>query len=304
MIVRSLLISTCVLLLTGTTAIAQSTAKSKITAPTSATPATRTPEQDRAHLISILQKRFPALAIDDWSQGSSAITPGVAVTPLGGANATNVNDILAIGQKQWSQKFQNGKSLASCFPNSPTSTTSARNKATNNIATTYPQFDATTGMVISLEMAVQQCFSANNEVAPTNSMQFDALIAYIRSLAVGQKLNVRLTSPAAIERYQAGRAWFSRRIGEKDKACASCHVLQAGETVDGVVYSPAVGQVLAWPRIEPGGTVRRLHQQFQRCMQRVGAEPFALSSPVFNDLEYFLSSISNGLTIRPPIPTR
>jgi L-cysteine S-thiosulfotransferase len=308
---RLLLIPTCVVVLglvlvsIVTTAIAQTTIKPKSTTSPAATSATRTPDQDRVHLISILQKRFPALAIDDWSQGSSAITPGVAVTPLGGTNATNVNDILAIGQKQWLQKFKNGKSMASCFTNSPASASaSTRNKTTNNIAATYPQFDATTGMVISLEMAVQQCFSANNEIAPTDPMQFGALIAYIRSLAIGQKLNVRVATPAALERYQAGRTWFSRRIGEKDKACASCHVLQAGETVDGVVYSPAVGQVLAWPRIEPGGNVRLLHQQFQRCMQRVGAEPFALGSPVFNDLEYFLSSISNGLNIRPPIPTR
>lgn len=279
------------------------TAASCAWANTVATPpqTTRTPEQDRTHLIRILQKRIPALPVDEWSQGAAAITPGVAVTPLGGANATNVNDILAIGKKQWEQKFKNGKSLATCFGNT---TTRKAGSAMPGIATTFPQFDITTGMVITLEMAVQQCFSQHNETAPTNALQFGALIAYIRNLSVGQKLNVRPTTPAAITRYQSGRDWFSRRLGEKDKACASCHVLQAGENMNGVVASPAVGQVLAWPRIEPGGNIRGLHQQFQRCMTRVGAEAFLVGSPVFNDLEYFLSSISNGLTIRPPIATQ
>jgi hypothetical protein len=55
--------------------------------------------------------------------------------------------------------------------------------------------------------------------------------------------------------------------------------------------------------VAPDTGLRRLQQQFQRCMLRVGAEPFQLNSPEYNDLEYFLSAISNGLTLRPPIRT-
>ncbi len=254
-----------------------------------------TPELDRRHLISLLQKRFPALPVEEWSQGSAAISPTLAVSPLGGANATNVNDVLAIGQKQWMRKFKNGKSFADCFPNQG-----------KRAALTYPQFDETAGMVVTIEMALQRCLSNNNEpmLSADDVLLLGALPAYFRSLSVGQKLAVRVATPAARVRYQVGREWFSRRLGEKDLACASCHVLQAGQIVDGVALSPAVGQVLAWPRVEPGGNVRRLHAQFQRCMTRVGAEPLAINAPQFNDLEYFLSAISNGLTLRPPIPTR
>jgi hypothetical protein len=38
--------------------------------------------------------------------------------------------------------------------------------------------------------------------------------------------------------------------------------------------------------------------QFQRCMQKSGAEPFALGTEEFNNLEYFLAFVSNGLTLR------
>jgi L-cysteine S-thiosulfotransferase len=261
----------------------------------SAAQANPTPDQDRRHLINILQKRFPALPLEEWSQGTAAISPTLSVTPLGGANATNVNDVLAIGQKQWSRKFKNGKSFADCFPNQG-----------KRAAMLYPQFDETTGMVVTAEMALQRCLSSNNEamIEARDKLTLGALTAYFRSLSVGQKLAVRVATPAARERYQSGRDWFSRRMGEKDLACASCHVLQAGQIVDGIALSPAVGQVLAWPRIEPGGNVRRLHDQFQLCMVRVGAAPFATNTPQFNDLEYFLSTISSGLTIRPPIPTR
>jgi len=254
-----------------------------------------TPEQDRRHLVNLLQKRFPALPVEEWSQGSAAISPTLSVTPLGGENATNVNDILAIGQKRWSRKFKNGRSFADCFPNQG-----------RRAAIHYPQFDETAGMVVTLEMALQRCLSDNNEMMmdAADAFSLGALAAYFRSLSVGQKLAVRVVAPAARAQYQLGRDWFSRRLGEKNLACASCHVLQAGQVVDGVALSPAVGQVLAWPRVEPGGNVRRLHDQFQFCMKRVGAAPFAVNAPQFNDLEYFLSSISNGLTLRPPIPTR
>ncbi len=258
-----------------------------------------TPEQDRVSLIAAIQKRFQGVPVNEWSQGGATFTPGVAVTPLGGAHATNVNDVLAIGKKQFERKFKNGKTMAACFANGG-----------RRVATGYPQFDARAGRIVTLEMAINQCLVANGEtsIGVNESLRMGALSAHIRSLSIGQKLNVTVTTAGgentARERYNTGRGWFTRRIGEQDLACASCHVLQAGGIIDGAGISPAVGQVLAWPRIEPGGGVRSLQHQFQRCMLRVGAEPLPLYSAPFNDLEFFLSAVSNGLTIRPAITTQ
>jgi L-cysteine S-thiosulfotransferase len=267
----------------------------------SAAPSVPTPEQDRAALTSTLQKRFPALAIDDWSLGSAAFSPGVAVIPLGGANATNVNDILAIGKKAWERPFANGKSLATCFPNGG-----------RRVASNYPQWDPQQNRVVTLEDAINACRLLHGELPfrLDDGLTMGAVSAYLRSLAVGQKLNVRVPPGPARAAYASGREWFGKRLGEKDMACASCHVQQAGgfwDEADAASgkrgLSPAVGQVLAWPRVEAGGRVRSLHQQFQRCMTRTGAEPFASGSPMFAEIEYFLASASNGLTIRGAIPT-
>ncbi len=258
-----------------------------------------TPEQDRASLVAAIQKRLPGVPVDEWSLGGASFTPGVSVTPLGGAHATNVNDILAIGKKQFERKLKNGKTIAACFPNGG-----------RRVAVNYPQFDAVAGRVVTLEMAINQCLTQQGEatIEAGESLKMGALSAYIRSLSVGQKLNVRLPAAgganSARDRYLAGRGWFTRRIGEQDLACVSCHVLQAGKVIDGAGISPAVGQVLAWPRVEPGGGVRSLQHQFQRCMARVGAEPLPLFSTPYNDLEFFLSVVSNGLTIRPAISTQ
>ena len=63
--------------------------------------------------------------------------------------------------------------------------------------------------------------------------------------------------------------------------------------------APAVGQAVSWPRVQPGGTIRSLQAQFQRCFQRSGAEPFLEGSDEFNNLEYYLAYLSNGLPLRP-----
>jgi sulfur-oxidizing protein SoxA len=256
-------------------------------------------DRDRAALVAILQKKFPGVPPDDWSLGSTTFTPGLAVIPLGGANATNVNDILAIGRKAWERKFRDGKSLASCFPNGG-----------QRAATNYPQVDGKSGALSTLEDAINACLVLHGEApfALDSSLTMGATSAYLRSLSIGQKLNVRVASPPATEHYLSGRRWFTRRIGEADLACASCHVLQAGQTREEsgkqVGLAAAVGQPMAWPRIEPGGGVRLLQQQFQRCMDRVGAVPFELGSDPFKQIEYFLGAVSNGLTIRGPVPVQ
>ncbi|MFM7293508.1 MAG: sulfur oxidation c-type cytochrome SoxA [Burkholderiales bacterium] len=262
------------------------------------------PERDRATLKAILQRKFPGVPPDEWSYGGATFAPGVSVMPLGGNNATNVNDILAIGKKAWARPFRNGKSLAACFPNGG-----------QRVAANYPQIDPKSGALVTLEDALNACLALHHEppFPIDDDLTMGAVSAYLRSLSIGQRLNVRVIGPAALEHYVAGRRWFSRRIGERDLACASCHVLdagrtqaeagEAGKTGKQIGFSPAVGQVLAWPRIEPGGAIRSIHKQFQRCFERAGAAPLELGSVEYKQLEYFLGAVSNGLTIRPPMPT-
>ena len=261
---------------------------------------TISPDRDRTTLTAIFQKKFPGVPPDEWSHGGATFAPGVSVIPLGGNNATNVNDILAIGKKTWARKFRSGKSLSACFPNGG-----------QRVAANYPQVEPKSGTLVTLEDAVNACLVLHQEppFRLEDDLTMGAVSAYLRSLSNGQKLNVRVAGPAALEHYVAGRRWFSRRIGERDLACASCHVLEAGRTQTDagesgkqIGFSPAVGQVLAWPRIEPGGAIRSIQKQFQRCFERAGAAPFELGSVEYKQLEYFLSAVSNGLTIRPPMP--
>lgn len=248
-----------------------------------------TPDQQRQALIQALQKRIPGSSPSDWVLGAANPSAVVQAIPLTAENATNSADILAIGKKAWDRKFKDGKSLANCFPN-----------AGKRVASTYPQFDAKTSQVVTVDMAINRCFVLHGEpeIAATNAALMGPLNAYFKSLSDGQRLTVRVSSVQAREKFDAGRAMFQRRIGQQDFACASCHVQNAGGILAQQGLSAAVGQAATWPRIRPGGQVLGLQMQFQRCMQRSGAEPFALGSEELNNLEYYHAFISNGLTTR------
>ncbi len=247
-----------------------------------------TPDQQRQSLVQALQKRIPGTNPADWVLGAN---PAVVVEaiPLNADNATNSADILAIGKKAWDRKFKNGKSLAICFPN-----------AGKRVAATYPQFDAKARQVVTVEMAINKCLVLHGEpeIAAPNANLMGPLSAYFKSLSDGQRLTVRVGSVQAREKYDAGLMMFQRRIGQQDVACASCHVQNAGNIYQKQGLSAVIGQAVTWPRLQPGGRVIGLQAQFQRCMQRSGAEPFAVGSEELNNLEYFHAFMSNGLTMR------
>jgi L-cysteine S-thiosulfotransferase len=213
---------------------------------------------------------------------------------LSADNATNLADILAIGKKRWMQKFADGKSLAHCFPNGG-----------RRIAASYPQFDTAMKQVVTFEAAINRCLQLHREPAidPTNAANYAAVMgplsAYARSLSDGQKLSVRLGNPGALKPFEAGRRLFRQRIGQQNFACASCHVQNAGRSYGNAGLAPAVGQAVNWPKVAPGGAVRTLQTQFQRCMTRTGAVPFETGSEELNNLEFYLAYLSNGLPLRP-----
>jgi L-cysteine S-thiosulfotransferase len=250
----------------------------------------RTPEQERSEMISAIQKRLPGTRPEDWEIGGVGFETGVKTTALSADNATNTADIFAIGKKTWDRPFKNGKNFASCFPNGG-----------KRVATTYPQFDINSKLIVTLEMALNRCMVQHGEapIDATDANVMGPLSAYLRSLSEGQKLSVKVATQPARDRFDAGRRFFHQRIGQQNYACASCHVQYAGAVYGEAGLSPAVGQTVTYPRLQPGGTIRTLHAQFQRCMQRSGAEPFAVGADEFSNLEYYLSFLSNGLPLRP-----
>jgi sulfur-oxidizing protein SoxA len=202
-------------------------------------------------------------------------------------NATAGAAAIEAGSKLWNARFRDGRTLASCFPNGG-----------RRVAAQYPQYDARVKRLVTLEMAINQCLKTHKEAlydaADANTM--GVVMAYLRSLSNGQKVAVRVPA-AAEERFEQGRRLYFTRLGQRNFACASCHVQNAGRRYGDAALSPAVGQATHWPLIRDGAPVT-LQARMRECLELMGAAPFAAGSEELNQIEYFLSYLSNGLPIK------
>ena len=242
-------------------------------------------EQVRAEIAARLQQQIPGLAPAEYALGAAAVDTELRAKVQD--NAAAATPVVDAGRALWTRKFRNGRTLGGCFPNGG-----------RRVAATYPQYDSRLKRVVTLEMAVNQCLKANGETLydMADPQTMGAVTAYLRSLADGQKLAVRL--PAAAEaRFEEGRRLYFTRLGQRNFACASCHVQAAGKRYAGETLSPAIGQATHWPLVRAGRAIT-LQARMRECLELMGAAPFPAGADELNHLEYFLAYLSNGLTLR------
>jgi sulfur-oxidizing protein SoxA len=232
-----------------------------------------------------LRTQLPGLGRSDYTLGSAAFDPDIRAA--GDANADAARDIVALGATLWKRKFRDGHSLGMCFPNGG-----------RRVAVAYPQYHTASKRVFTLEMAINQCLKTHHEplLDYDDPRTMGAITAYVRSLSNGYAIGVRV--PAAGEPlFEQGRRLYFTRLGQRNFACASCHVEGAGKRYADLPLSPAVGQAARWPFIR-GGDAVTLQAQVRACLERMGAAPFPAGSEELNDLEYFLTYLSNGLPVK------
>ena len=203
------------------------------------------------------------------------------------AQSSEVATVLDAGKKLWNTKFKDGRTMASCFPNGG-----------RRIAASYPLYDARVKKIVTLEMAVNQCRKTHNEALydATDPATMGAVLAYVRSLSSGQKIAVRVPD-AAKARLEQGRRLYSTRMGQRNFACASCHVQGAGKRYDDSVLSAAASQAPQWPLVRNGMAVTA-QARMRECLERMGAAPFAAGSEELNQVEYYLTTLANGQPIK------
>jgi len=244
-----------------------------------------TPEAVRGEIAARMRQQLPAMAPGDYALGAAAFDEDLR--RLAQENADAAAPILAEGKRLWSRKFADGRTLGGCFPNGG-----------RRVAASYPQYDSRLKRVITLEMAVNQCLKSHNEALyePSDPATMGAVIAYLRSLSDGLKASVRMPTGAEA-RFEQGRRLYFTRLGQRNYACASCHVQGAGKRFGEIPLSPPVGQATHWPAIRDGKPVT-LQARMRECLELMGAAPFPAGSEELNDLEFFLAYLSNGIALK------
>lgn len=254
-----------------------------------AAPAIASPEDDRAQFVRHYQEKFPGVALDDYVDGALMLSRDAKSQFDSIMEFPPFQADLDKGRALWETPFANGKTYADCFANGG-----------RNVAGDYPRFDETSGKVVTFEMALNDCRRRNGE------KKFDygdratmgVLTAHARSLSDGMRMNVKVEGAAALAKYEQGKRFYFTRIGQFNFACSSCHYAHAGQILRTEIISPTVGQATHWPVFRAGDNLNTLHIRMRRCMEQVRATPFPAGSEEFNNLEYFLSYLSNGLPLR------
>jgi len=248
-----------------------------------------TPEQDRQAFIKNYTQKYPNIKVDDYVYGALAFDADSRAQYDSIMEFPPYESVVDQSRKQWETAFKNGKRYADCFPNGG-----------KQIAGTYPQFDETRGKVVTLQDALNDCRVTNGEEAlKHNDMKtMGTLTAYMRTLSDGMLMNVKVEGPKAMAAYEDGKKTFFSRKGQLNFACASCHVQNAGTRLRSELISPAVGHAVHWPVFRGGDTLVTLQQRYEGCYKQVRAVPPPQGGEVMNNLEYFHSSLSNGLPLK------
>jgi len=124
------------------------------------------------------------------------------------------------------------------------------------------------------------------------------LEAFVRHLARGQTVDVDISGPMA-PYYAAGEKRFHTRYGQVDIACHQCHDYHAGKHFRGQLLTQ--GQTNGFPAYRfTEGHVVGLQERITQCLTNLRAEPYAIGSPEYRDLEIYMSARSNGLKIETP----
>lgn len=249
------------------------------------------PEEDRNALINTYKQMLPGIKFENYIYGALAMN----------SDAKNqYDDIMAFpsysidldkGQKMWETPFKNGKQFSSCFPNGG-----------KNVAGNYPYFDNSANRLVTFENAINACLKANGEEElKYGESEMGLLTAYARSLSDGMKVNVKVEGKGALAAYEKGKTYYYTRNGQLNFACSSCHVENAGKFIRSDQLSMMIGQASHWPEFRGGTDIVTLQGRFKQCEKNVRATPKKADSEEYNNLEYFLTYMSNGLPMQTPV---
>jgi len=251
------------------------------------------PEEDRLAFVAFFQARFPEIPLPEFANGIYAIDSDARDQWLDIEDFPPYEFTIDDGETLWQESFANGKTYTDCFGDQ-----------IENIRPQYPLFDGVNGEVVTLEVAINNCRTANDESTfAYDGKEITAITAFLAYESRGQKLDIRVPGDdsRALDAYETGKRFYYTKRGQLNFSCSDCHGISSGQYVRADRLSTGLGHPTHFPvyRSKTGGMVS-LHQRFSGCVRDVRAVPFELQSIEFRNLEYFLAYMSNGFEVNGP----
>lgn len=261
------------------------------------------PEADRQAMVKYMMDMHGSTArldgkpvtIEDFGMGAYIFSDDAYKQWKSAEEFPPYIESIELGEKLWKQPFANGKTYSSCAPFSGN---------VKQIRANYPLFDDKRAEVINLDQAINECRTANGEKEYAwagRDRRLNNILAYLANESRGQKINVKIDTPGAIEAYKLGEMVFHTRRGQLNQACASCHINSASRKIRSEILSPIVGHATHFPVYRGSrGYLVSLQERYEDCMESVRAFPFESNSAELKALEFYESFMSNGLKIDGP----
>lgn len=250
------------------------------------------PKADFKAFRDYFTKRFPKVPLDDFVNGPYSMDADLRKQWKAIDEFPPYEFAVEKGKEMFTTAFKNGKTYGDCFQNKGI-----------GIRQNYPYFDAKSGQVITLDLALNQCREANGEKPfDYTKDEMAALTAYMAFTSRGKRFDIKIPNdPRALAAYKNGGEYFYTRRGQLNFSCASCHVQSPGNHIRTEVLAPALGIVAALPiyRSEWGG-MGTTSRRFTSCNSQVRGVPLKPEDEAYRNVEYFLSYMSNGLPISGP----
>jgi sulfur-oxidizing protein SoxA len=250
------------------------------------------PKDDLQEFRAYFAKRFPDTPFNDFINGVYSIDPASREQWVAIEEFPPYELNIEKGKALFNTPFKNGKTYASCFRNGGI-----------GVKQDYPYFDTSSGKVVTLESAINECRTENGE-EPLKWQKGDIadISAYMAYTSRGNKINVVIPSDdRALKAYQKGKENFYAKRGQLNLSCADCHRYNAGNRIRADLLSPALGQPSHFPvyRSKWGG-LGTLHRRYVGCNKQVRFKPYEPQSDEYRNLEYFHTYMSNGLELNGP----
>ncbi len=255
-------------------------------------PVSADPEADRLAFLRLHQHRFPGLTQDAYGDGVYAIDARLR------KQWREINDFppyefdLDEGEQLFHEPFANGHGYADCFDHGGL-----------GIRQGYPRFDTRKKRVLTLELALNECREANGEKPlPWRQGALARISAWMASTSRGKPMHIVIPDlEEARAAYERGREFFYSKRGQLNFSCADCHVTAMGKQMGDVMLAPVIGAVTHFPVYNlRWGSLGTLHRRFAGCMYVARAKPLPAQSQPLRELEYFLSYMANGMSVRGP----
>ncbi|WOB08711.1 sulfur oxidation c-type cytochrome SoxA [Piscinibacter gummiphilus] len=168
------------------------------------------------------------------------------------------------------------------------------------VATRYPAFDAVLQRPVNLSQRINLCRERRQKSAPLahESPDLLALESYVAHQSRG--LPIAPPDDARLQPYRTrGEAMYRQRLGQLDLSCAQCHDQRAGLRLGGsrIPQGHANGYPLYRLEWQSLGSLQR---RLRNCLTGVRAEPYPFGDMALIELELYLASRDEGMTLEAP----